>query len=111
MAIPYASPKTVAEATAELAKKLGKPPCDISIIDTTQLICLDDDENLAALAKPGRSFTVHCFDRSFELKEKDRKALQKCMPGRNLEEAKLLYLRCAGHPEIFPRTCKKKGFC
>jgi hypothetical protein len=110
VAIPFAAPKTVTEAKAELAKKIGRPTCDMSIIDTTQMICLDDEENLATLIKPGRPFTVHCFDRSYELRESDRKVIQKFMPGRDLEEGKILYLRCAQHADIFPRTCKRKGF-
>jgi hypothetical protein len=74
------------------------------------MIYFDDEENLATLATPGRFFTDHCFDRSYELREHDRKVIQKFMPGRELEEGKILYLRCGQHADIFPRTCKRKGF-
>jgi hypothetical protein len=108
--LPYMTPRTVAQVKGDLAKKLAKPAAELSIIDGSQMICLEDTDDLAQLVKPGRQFTIALVDNSHELTEDQKKMIQKNMPGKDINEAKLLFWQCAGHSVVFPKTCKKRGF-
>jgi hypothetical protein len=108
--LPFTPKKTVAQAKSELGKKLGKRAAELSVIDTVQLLCLEDSVLLATFIKPGRPFTVGVVDKTIELKEDQLKVVKKFAPNKKPAEAKLLYLQCLGHPVIFQNTCKQRGF-
>jgi hypothetical protein len=108
--LPYNPHATVGQAKIELARKLGKRRSDMTVIDTVQMICLEDSDNLASFVKPGRPFTVAAVDMSLELKEDAIRLIRKYLPNKRPVDGKLLFLQCLGHPQVFQRTCKHRGY-
>jgi hypothetical protein len=110
VSLPYINPRRVAEVKRDLAHTLAKPVSDLSIIDGFQMLCLEENEDLAPLVRRGRSFTLTYVDRSVDLRDEQKRLIQKNMPGKSPDEGKLLFLQCAGNPNVFRKTCKKRGF-